>query len=144
MTEKQQEQEEQYIPRTDSTIAFELPWPPSVNHYWGHRAFGGRVIKYLGAKGRAFREAVKKVVEPELAHCKHHFGNKNTNLEVLLRIYPPDKRRRDTDNLEKALWDALEEAGVMADDSQIDIKHVFRNKDEIIKGGKVIVAIVAI
>ena len=35
--------------------------------------------------------------------------------------FPPDRRRRDLDNLQKPLLDALQHAGVYEDDSQIDL-----------------------
>lgn len=41
-------------------------------------------------------------------------------LAVSIRVYPPDKRRRDLDNLMKCLIDALQHAGMYQDDSQID------------------------
>lgn len=41
-------------------------------------------------------------------------------LSVEIDAHPPDRRRRDLDNLQKPLLDALEYAGVYEDDSQID------------------------
>ena len=38
---------------------------------------------------------------------------------VEITLYPPDARRRDIDNYNKALFDALTHAGVWEDDSQI-------------------------
>jgi len=38
--------------------------------------------------------------------------------------YPPDRRRRDLDNLLKSLQDSLVHAGVMGDDSQIRVLHL--------------------
>jgi crossover junction endodeoxyribonuclease RusA len=40
-------------------------------------------------------------------------------LEVEVEVHPPDNRRRDIDNVQKALLDALQHGGVYADDSQI-------------------------
>lgn len=41
-------------------------------------------------------------------------------LAILVEAYPPDRRRRDLDNLFKALLDAMQYAGVYLDDSQAD------------------------
>ena len=41
-------------------------------------------------------------------------------LQVIIYAHPPDKRRRDLDNLLKATLDAIQHAGVYPDDSQID------------------------
>jgi crossover junction endodeoxyribonuclease RusA len=35
--------------------------------------------------------------------------------------FPPDRRQRDLDNLQKPALDAMEHAGVYQDDSQIDL-----------------------
>lgn len=48
---------------------------------------------------------------------------------------PPDRRKRDLDNLTKALFDALTHAGAYLDDCQID--QFTMNRSEVIKGGKV-------
>jgi len=41
-------------------------------------------------------------------------------LAVFIEVYPPDRRRRDIDNLLKAIIDSLEHGGVFHDDSQIE------------------------
>jgi crossover junction endodeoxyribonuclease RusA len=51
---------------------------------------------------------------------------------------PPDKRRRDLDNLGKAACDAMAHVGLYRDDSQIDDWHVIRG--EIVQGGELIVS----
>ena len=104
----------------ESTLQITLQWPPSVNHYWGHRAVGKRVMKYLGAKGKEFRQSVIHDIIPLLPHCEKYFHSKEHRLSVTVDIYPPDNRRRDIDNLSKALLDALEHAGAYLDDTQID------------------------
>lgn len=43
----------------------------------------------------------------------------SARVRMFVALYPPD-RRRDVDNYAKALLDSLVEAGVLADDSQVD------------------------
>lgn len=88
----------------------ELPWPPSVNRYW--RNVRGRVL--ISKEGREYRTAVCL----RLAGEPFGFGTKR--IAVSIHASPPDRRRRDLDNLGKAALDALQYAGIYADDSQID------------------------
>jgi len=95
------------VPRVELT----LPWPPSVNGYWRH--VGNKVL--ISADGRKYRETVKAIVTAN--------GAKRLPLGrygVSVTAFSPDNRRRDIDNLLKALLDALEHAGVYSDDSMID------------------------
>ena len=79
-------------------IRLTLPWPPSVNHYW--RNFRGRMV--IGAKGRAYRHAViASVIEQGIPRDRI-----SCRLAVSIDAYPPDNRRRDIDNINKALLDA--------------------------------------
>ena len=95
-------------------IILNLPFPPSVNHYWGHRAAGKRVMKFLDARGKAYR---KTIMEECLVQ---RLGPALQGpLSCTLDLYPPDNRRRDCDNYAKALLDALDHANVYGDDSQI-------------------------
>ncbi len=88
---------------------FELPWPPSVNHYYRH--VGPRVL--ISRDGRDYRE---KVVAKLTALKLKTFGGA---VELHAEFYPPDKRRRDLDNLLKCALDTLQHAGLFKDDSQI-------------------------
>jgi crossover junction endodeoxyribonuclease RusA len=54
-------------------------------------------------------------------------------LAVTIKLYPPDRRVRDIDNVVKSTLDALCQAGVFADDGQIDMLHVTR--EQVIKFG---------
>lgn len=92
-------------------ISIELPWPPSVNHYY--RRTSGRV--FITAKGVAYRTAVSL----SCIDYQHSF-KKEDRLSVTIYAYPPDNRRRDLDNILKCLLDSLEKAQVFVDDSQID------------------------
>jgi crossover junction endodeoxyribonuclease RusA len=110
-------------------ISIELPFPPSVNHYWGQS--GKR--RYIGKKGKQFREEVITIVEKE--KIRTLFGR----LAVHVNLYPPDRRKRDVDNCMKSLLDALEHGGCYENDSQIDELHIIRK--EVIKGGMCIVTV---
>jgi crossover junction endodeoxyribonuclease RusA len=92
------------------TIKLKLPYPPTVNHYWGQ--LGSK--KFLGKKGKEFREAVF------LCSLNARKGVLNERLHMEVYLYPPDKRKRDVDNVLKPLLDALEHANVYENDSQID------------------------
>ncbi len=95
-------------------ITVTLPWPPSVNKYW--RIFGNR--KILSENGRAFKAAALKAVAQQLGLIQP-WQSLACDLEVQLFAYPPDKRRRDVDNLFKAAIDSLTESGLIVDDSLI-------------------------
>jgi len=51
---------------------------------------------------------------------------KEDRLSVFIEAFPPDKRKRDLDNVLKSLLDALQHAGVYADDCQIDRLSIIR------------------
>lgn len=91
-------------------IELSLPWPPSVNTYW--RTFNGRMI--ISAKGREYRKAVADQVLIQRG-AKHYEGKMRVEIEA----YRPDNRRRDLDNLLKAVLDACTNSGVWVDDSNI-------------------------
>lgn len=112
-------------------IELELPWPPSINHYYG-RARNGRV--FIKAPGVKFRTSVADIVAD--AGCEVQTGD----LALFIWVSPPDKRKRDMDNLVKATQDALQEAGCYENDCQIAGLHVERG--DVHKGGKVRVMIV--
>ena len=110
-------------------IEFELPYPPSVNHYW--RRVGARTL--ISRAGRIFRHKVVSIL------AAHGVRPLDGDLEVLVELYPPDRRRRDVDNSLKALLDALGQGNAYHDDSQII--HLDTWKREPIPGGMVFVRI---
>jgi crossover junction endodeoxyribonuclease RusA len=97
-------------------IEVTLPWPPSVNSYW--RSFNGRAI--LSEKGRQYRKAVADQVLIQRA-AKHL----EKPLRVEIEAFRPDRRRRDLDNLLKAVLDGLAHAGVYSDDEQIQDLRIY-------------------
>ena len=101
-----------------------LPYPPSVNTYWGFH--GHR--RFVTTKALQFKARVAHAVS--LSNVR--FGNER--LEILVVLYAPDKRVRDIDNVLKPLLDALVQAGLFKDDSQVDMLTVIRK--EYIAGGQ--------
>lgn len=110
-------------------LEFELPYPPSVNHYW--RRVGARTLISRG--GRAFRHAVCSIL------AARGVRPLDGPLAVEVTIHPPDRRRRDIDNVQKALLDALQHGGAYSDDSQIVRLAIERG--DVLEGGKTIVRI---
>lgn len=105
-------------------VEVDLPFPPSVNHYWRH--VGPRTL--LSHGGRAYRDAV----------CAQLAGRQLprlcSTLALLIEIAPPDRRRRDLDNTLKGLLDSAQHGGLYADDSQIDWLCVTRGP--VLAGGR--------
>lgn len=80
------------------SISFRLPWPPSINHYYGRRRQGG---VYLKERGRLYRK--KASLEFARLDWPRLFGK----VQVSLLLSPPDRRTRDIDNIRKAIYDAI-------------------------------------
>jgi len=108
-------------------IYLTLPYPPTVNSYY--RSVNGRSI--LSKVAREYRAAVLALVSQP-----HPLKGR---LAVVLHVYPPDRRRRDLDNLGKSVFDALQHAGVYLDDSQIDRLTIVRKT--VVTHGQILVEI---
>ena len=97
-----------------------LPMPPSINHYYGIKKNGQR---YLKPKALWFRREVlfwvKKATFESYPSQPPCLFQPHEKLALQIIVYPPNKRRRDLDNLLKALLDALQAAGVFHDDAAI-------------------------
>lgn len=110
----------------ETPLSFEatLPWPPTVNTYYRHKVIGKLATVYVTQEGKAYRKAVNL--------CLMEHGVKTYELEgdlrVEIEVFPPDKRKRDIDNLLKSLLDSLTHAQVWKDDNQISDLRIFRNK----------------
>lgn len=110
--------------------ALELPYPPSVNHIW--RRVGSRTV--VSREGRRYRKDVCAALA-----ARGRAQRLEGRLAVRITVCPPDHRRRDLDNVQKALLDALAHAEVYRDDSQIDRLEVYRGP--VTRGGRVLVEI---
>ena len=112
------------------TVSLELPFPPSVNTYW--RKWKNRMV--LSPRGRRYKKDVAALMLVQ-------FPGQGVDAQIAQKInaeldfYPPDKRKRDQDNFEKGLWDALVFAGVILDDSLV--RNVVKRWHEPVKGGNV-------
>ena len=104
-----------------------LPWPPSVNHYWAARGNA----RYLSPRARAWREEASW----RLREARNGKGRIHQEVALFVFAYPPDKRRRDLDNILKAVLDALVHGGVLKDDHQVAEIHLVRRRPE--PGGRV-------
>ncbi len=75
----------------------DLPYPPSINHYFSYCQ--GRPV--LSKDARAYRHQVRRIA---IARSIKPLMGK---LAVRIEIAPPDDRRRDCDNVQKPILDAL-------------------------------------
>lgn len=103
-------------------IKLKLPFPPSLNSYY--RTVNNRIL--ISEKGRIYRQNV-------LLACISQFRlvpKLSGRLSVKIIATMPDKRRRDLDNMLKAVLDAMQHAGVYLDDSQIDHLQIIRSAVE--------------
>ena len=107
-----------------------LPWPPTINSYYGTTRSGQ---KFIGAKGKEFRAVVIEALR-EIPEGK---GTLDGRLHIVIECHVPDRRRRDLDNILKSLLDAMTHAGVYKDDCLIDYLEVSRELPT--KGGHVVV-----
>lgn len=102
-------------------IEITLPWPPSVNRYWRHPTKGKLAGRHLiSDEGRCYRAEVGWLLRA--AKIEKIDGR----IWAYILASPPDRRRRDLDNILKSLLDALGHGGAYEDDSQIDMLYVCR------------------
>lgn len=110
---------------------FKFPYPPTVNHCWGR---SGKAY-FLSAKYKTFLEDVALVVA----------GTKlipSANYFLELTVTPPDRRKRDLDNVFKPILDALTRCCVWQDDSAVSFLKAERTEPSKIDAGvKVVVGI---
>lgn len=94
-----------------------LPWPPTVNHYYTV----ARNRKILSKQGRAYKQEAAWLIASE-----RHYTVQKGRICLTIHAHPPDKRKRDLDNILKPILDSLTEAGVFEDDSQVDDLRITR------------------
>lgn len=125
-------------------LTLDLPWPPSVNHY----KRGGSVVRTKS--GQLYQQRVNTnetkqfyfdvyIIAKNAINSGENLWKKSLldNEYFAIKIYasPPDKKKRDIDNILKVLLDSLVRASVIEDDSFIRKLYVEKIAPE--KGGKV-------
>lgn len=112
-----------------------LPWPPSINGYWRSIVKKGKPCQIISEKGRSFRsEGITAIID------QGFYGKGlSQRLAVKITLFPPDKRKRDVDNFNKATFDALTHAKFWKDDEQVDKLVIVRG--DVVRGGKVVVCV---
>ena len=114
---------------------FELPFPPTVNHFHMPVRMGRGVRIIKSNKVTQYQTAVAKVMrELNLADEKI-----KERIRVHLVMHPKTRAKFDCSNYLKAYEDALMFCGFIEDDSQIIYGSI--DKGEPVKGGKLVVKI---
>ena len=93
-----------------------LPWPVSANR----RLIPARGRWVLDSKYRAWKETAAFELLAQLQAAPHEQLPVGPRAFVGIWVHEPDKRRRDLDNLAKPVLDALQAAGILRNDSDVD------------------------
>ena len=109
-----------------------LPWPPTINTFYTV----ARNRKILSKRGRQYKK------DAQIFLMKHKPSKIEGKVKVTIVANPPDRRKRDLDNILKPILDALTEYGVYDDDSDIDELTIIRS--DIRKFGDIYVRVDAI
>lgn len=109
-----------------ASLEFTVPFPPSANR--AYRNLQGRTL--ISREGRAYRKVVCALLGGGGARRPPAGGR----IALCMDAFPPDRRRRDLDNLQKTAIDAMQHAGLYEDDSQIDL--LVTRRREPTQGGK--------
>lgn len=114
------------------SYTIELSWPPSVNQYWNHvyNAKLRRVQIYPSREALYFKAEAAALVRKKGQPPRFEKA-----VMVEIDAYPPDRRKRDSDNIVKATFDALTWANVWVDDYQVvdfRVRRFEETKDKLI------------
>lgn len=113
-------------------LTLDLPYPPSVNHYWRHTRSG----VYISTEGRKYRDKV-------FLSCLGYLPFK-VPVAIFVDVYFPDKRKRDLDNLGKVVLDSLVNAKIIEDDCWQFVPELNWKACGIEKHGRIVVSFKAL
>lgn len=97
------------------SVELTLGWPPTVNHYWLAKG----KLRFLSSAAKEFRAEVQYISRLVCMADKIQIPLAG-RLKLEIKAFPPDRRKRDLDNILKALLDSLTHAGIYCDDNQVD------------------------
>ena len=97
--------------------------PPTVNHLYRTGRSG---FRYKTENGRKYQEQISSLLAEKWQSRAPYFGD----IELRIEFTAKTRRKWDIDNRVKALQDCLNMAGIIEDDSQVQILHVERHKGE--------------
>lgn len=97
-------------------LLYRLPWPPTVNNLYPVNK--GR--KLLSHEGRLYADTAAMCLYAQGIPARPAQGP----LTVTVELHAPDARRRDVDNYNKAILDALVRSHVVVDDNRKTIRRL--------------------
>lgn len=110
------------------SVQLNLPYPPTINHYYRH--VGGSISgrKALTDKAKRFRHDVGqvKLINYKLIRESGVILPFCGPVAVAVELHPPDKKTRDVDNVLKPILDALQHAGILDNDEQVEALSIRR------------------
>ena len=98
---------------TETVHTIWLPFPVSTNNLFSQGVVNGKVRRFPSKKYKSWRR--EAIIRIKTARLPSLAGK----VAVRIRLTPPSAARRDVDNYAKACLDALVEARVLGDDSQV-------------------------
>ena len=107
-------------------VKLSLPFPPSINRLWRI----GKGNWYCTSEYTQFKDYVCMLTR---IHKTPKFDD-SARLSVEVYLHPPNKRSLDVDNFCKAVFDSLQDSGVIPNDSQVD--ELWVERKEIVKNGR--------
>ena len=107
-----------------SLCELKLGYPPTVNTYYRMVNINGSPRALLSKKGRLYKMQCAAVAA-ETGVLNMGFTGP---VELWLYYAAPDKKKRDLDNVLKAVLDGITYSGVIIDDSQVVSIHAYKGR----------------
>lgn len=118
-----------------SDYEFELPWPPTVNHFHQPVLIKGRMRNIKSKDVKRYQSEVAGVIK-SLGLSKELIKQ---SVLISITMHPKTNHKYDCSNFLKAYEDALVQCGFLEDDHWIEYGSI--RKGEKVKGGKLVVKV---